>query len=191
MATVDAEKPLKTVICCLADKEEIGSMGNTGLNSAFLEYFITELAEAQGGSGRRALSASKCLSADVNGAFDPSFPEAFEKHNACYLNGGACLTKYTGARGKSGSNDASAETMAYFRGLFDENEVIWQTAELGKVDGGGGGTVALYISGLDVDTVDIGVPVLSMHSPWEIVSKLDVYETYRAILCFFGDRSGR
>lgn len=191
IAAFDAEKPFKTAICCLADKEEIGSMGNTGLNSAFLEYFITGIAEAQGGCGRRALSNSKCLSADVNGAFDPSFGDAFEKRNACYLNGGTCLTKYTGARGKSGSNDASAETVSYFRTLFDSNDVIWQTGELGKVDGGGGGTVALYISGLDVDTVDLGVPVLSMHAPWEIVSKLDVYETYLAVRCFFEDRSGK
>lgn len=191
MAAFDTEKPLKTAICCLADKEEIGSVGNTGLDSAFLEYFITELAEAQGGSGRRALSNSKCLSADVNGAYDPSFADAFENRNACRINGGACLTKYTGARGKSGCNDASAETLSYFRGLFDSNDVIWQTGELGKVDGGGGGTVALYIAGLDVDTVDLGVPVLSMHAPWEIVSKLDVYETYKAIQCFFADDSGK
>ena len=121
----------------------------------------------------------------MNGAFDPNFGEAFERRNSCYINGGTCLTKFTGARGKSGSNDASAETVSYFRSLFDSNDVLWQTGELGKVDGGGGGTVALYISSMDVDTVDLGVPVLSMHAPYETVAKLDCYMTYKAMRTVF------
>lgn len=184
-ALLETEAPAKTCIVCLADKEETGSDGNTGLNSSYLRYFIADLAEAAGVPAHTVLSASRCLSADVNAAFDPSFSEAFEKRNSAVLNGGVVLTKYTGARGKSGTSDASAEYVALCRGIFDSEDVIWQTGELGKVDGGGGGTVALYIANLDVDTVDIGVPVLSMHAPYEIVSKLDVYMTHKAVNAFF------
>ncbi|MBQ6797503.1 MAG: aminopeptidase [Clostridia bacterium] len=184
-AMFDCGVPEKTAVVCLADKEETGSDGNTGLASSYLEYFIHDLAEMQGGCGRRALSNSSCLSADVNAAFDPNFADVFEKRNSSLVNGGVVLTKFTGARGKSGTSDASAEYVAEIRSIFDNADIVWQTAELGKVDAGGGGTVALYVANLDVDVVDIGVPVLSMHAPFEVVSKLDVYMTYKAIKAFF------
>ena len=148
-------------------------------------YFINDLARSQGGEGYRALSHSQCLSADVNAAFDPTFPDVMEKRNAAQLNHGVCITKYTGSRGKSGTSDASAEYMAQIRALLDKNDVIWQTGELGKVDAGGGGTVAMYIANLNVDVVDLGVPVLSMHAPFEVVSKLDVLMAYKAMLAFY------
>ncbi len=176
--------PEYTAVTCLADKEEIGSEGNTGLNSCYLANFIFDLAEMQGGNGRAALSASKCLSADVNAAYDPTFGDAFERRNSCFLGRGVCLTKYTGARGKGGSNDASAEFVAECRAIFDADNVVWQTGELGKVDQGGGGTVAKFIASYDVDVVDLGVPVLSMHAPYEIVSKLDVYMAFKAFESF-------
>ena len=171
----------------LTDKEEIGSDGNTGLCSAYLEYFIHDIAEDLGSNGRTVLSASECLSADVNAAFDPTFPEVNEKNNCAYINKGVCITKYTGARGKSGTSDASAEFTGKIRRLMDSNDVIWQTGELGKVDEGGGGTVAAYIANLNVDTIDMGVPVLSMHAPFEIVSKLDTYMAYKAFSVFMVD----
>lgn len=180
MACLDAEDPEYTWVNVFADKEETGSDGNTGMKSAALRYFITDLAAPYGISGREVLSHSKCLSADVNAAFDPTFASVSEKNNSAYLNKGVVITKYTGAGGKSSTNDASAEFMYEVRRLLDEKEVIWQTGELGKVDAGGGGTVAKFISELNVDTVDLGVPVLSMHAPFEVVSKLDVYMTYRA-----------
>ncbi len=174
----------KTSVTILTDKEEIGSEGNTGLRSAYLKYFIYDLAEAWGVAGHTVLSNSKCLSADVNAGFDPTFPEPFEKLNAAFLNKGVVATKYTGSRGKSGTNDASAEYVSEIRNLFNENGVIWQTGELGKVDFGGGGTVAMYIANLDIDTIDIGVPVLSMHAPYEITAKNDVYMAYKAFSVF-------
>ncbi len=185
MATVDIKGvPSKTVVTVLTDKEETGSDGSTGLLSSYLEYFIHDIAESFGKNGRHVLSASKCLSADVNAGFDPSFPEPLEKKNCAYVGKGTCLTKFTGSRGKSGTNDASAEYVGYVRRIFDENNVIWQTGELGKVDFGGGGTVAKYIANLDVDTIDLGVPVLSMHAPFEVTSKNDVYMTYKAFSAF-------
>ena len=183
-ATAECEAPLHTVVTVLTDKEEIGSEGNTGLQSAYLKYFVYDIAEALGSDGRTVLSASECLSADVNAAFDPTFPEVNEKNNAAYINRGVCITKYTGARGKSGTSDASAEFTGKIRRLMDANEVIWQTGELGKVDEGGGGTVAAYIANLNVDTIDMGVPVLSMHAPYEIVSKIDTYMAYKAFKVF-------
>lgn len=186
-ALMDIGTPVRTCVVCLADKEEIGSMGNTGLASCFLENFVRDLTEAQGGCGRAALSASDCLSADVNAALDPLYPEVHERNNAARINRGVVLTKYTGSRGKGGSSDASAEFMAKCRRIFDGADVLWQTGELGRVDQGGGGTVALYVAQLDVDVVDVGVPVLSMHAPYEIVSKLDVYMTYKAIKAYFED----
>ena len=132
------------------------------------------------------LSRSRCLSADVNAAFDPTFPDVIEKKNAAFLNRGVVVTKYTGSRGKSGTSDASAEFMGEVRRLFDEKQICWQTGELGKVDLGGGGTVAMYVANLDVDVVDVGVPVLSMHAPFEVVSKIDVYMAFRAFKAFFG-----
>lgn len=176
--------PKHTAVTILTDKEEIGSEGNTGLKSAYLEYFIDDLAETAGVKGHTVLSASKCLSADVNAGFDPTFPDAFEKLNAAFLNHGVVATKYTGSRGKSGTSDASAEYVSEIRRLFNENEVVWQTGELGKVDFGGGGTVAMYLANLDIDVIDIGVPVLSMHAPFEITAKNDVYMAYRAFTVF-------
>lgn len=185
MATMDLIVPHQTVVTVLADKEEIGSVGNTGLQSNFLTYFIQDLAETFGCSGHRVLSHSTCLSADVNAAFDPTFSEPFEKNNSCYVNYGAVVTKYTGARGKSGSSDASAEFMGKIRGLLDTARVVWQTGELGKVDAGGGGTVAGYVANLNVDVVDLGVPVLCMHAPFEVISKLDLFMAYKAMETFY------
>ena len=185
MALIDAETPEYTSLCVLADKEEIGSVGNTGLDSSYLNYFVCDLAETAGLDGRDVLTRSQCLSADVNAAFDPLYPEVSEKRNASFVNRGVVITKYTGARGKGGTSDASAEFMAKIRALLDGNGVVWQTGELGKVDEGGGGTVAKYVAGLNVDTVDLGVPVLSMHAPFEVVAKLDVYMTYKACFAFY------
>ena len=150
MAAIDVKAPKYTAVTLLADKEETGSDGNTGMNSTFLEFFIEDLARMQGGNGYRALMASKCLSADVNAAFDPTFPDVMEKRNAAFINYGAVITKYTGSRGKGGTSDASAEFVAFIRKILDDNNVVWQTGELGKVDLGGGGTVAKYIANLGV-----------------------------------------
>lgn len=184
MAALEASAPETTHVTIFADKEETGSEGNTGMSSAFLRYFIDDLAAPHGVSGHQVLSASKCLSADVNCAYDPTYPEVTEKSNTAQINHGVVITKYTGSGGKYGTSDASAEYMAWVRAMLDEEEVLWQTGELGKVDVGGGGTVAKYIAGLDVDTVDLGVPVLSMHAPFELISKIDLYSTYRAFLAF-------
>ncbi len=186
-AIFDAGTPKYTSLCIFADKEETGSNGSTGMNSAFLRYFIADLARLAGVKGRDVLSKSECLSADVNVAFDPTFPQVCEKKNAAFLNHGAVVTKYTGSRGKYGTSDASAEFLGKVRRILDRNGVVWQTGEMGKVDQGGGGTVALFIANLDVDTVDLGVPVLSMHAPFEVVAKYDIYMTYRACLAFFTD----
>ncbi len=174
------DTPAFTAVTVLADKEETGSDGATGMQSAFLRYFIDDIAAAFGKNGHHVLSKSMCLSADVNVALDPLYPEVTEARNCARLNGGAVLTKYTGARGKGDTSDASAELMGRFRRIMDDADVIWQVGELGKVDIGGGGTVAKYIANLDVDTVDLGVPVLSMHAPFEVVSKLDVYAAHQA-----------
>ncbi len=181
-AILECGTPAYTAVTILADKEEIGSEGNTGMQSAFLRYFIADVAAAFGAEGRHVLSHSICLSADVNAALDPIYPEVMVRSNAAQLNYGVCITQYTGARGKSGSSDASAEYMGQVRRMLDEQQVLWQIGELGKVDAGGGGTVAMYIANLDVDTVDMGVPVLSMHAPYEIVAKIDVYMAHRAFL---------
>ena len=184
-ALLDCEHPTHTAVVVLTDKEETGSEGNTGLQSAYLPYFLEDLADCFGVKGRHVMQASQCLSADVNAAFDPTFPDVMEKKNCAYLNHGVCVTKFTGARGKSGTSDASAEFAGTIRRLLDQHDVVWQTGELGKVDGGGGGTVAAYLANLDIDTIDIGVPVLCMHAPFEVVAKLDVYMTYRACAAFF------
>lgn len=186
-ATLDCENPKHTVVTILTDKEETGSDGNTGLCSAYLKYFIADLAAEFDTEGRTVLSASECLSADVNSAFDPTFPDVLERNNCAYINKGVCVTKFTGSRGKSGTSDASAEFVGRVRNLLDSKNVIWQTGELGKVDMGGGGTVAAYIANLNVDTIDVGVPVLSMHAPYEIVSKIDVYMAYKAFSVFMAD----
>ena len=179
------EIPEHTIVTVLADKEEIGSMGNTGLESSFLKYFVCDLAKTQGGDGFTALANSQCLSADVNAAFDPNYPEVLDRRNAAMINHGAAFTKYTGARGKSGTSDASAEFVGKVRRIMDANNVKWQMAELGKVDLGGGGTVAMYLANLGMDVIDIGVPVLSMHAPFEVVAKYDVYMVYKAIEAFY------
>ena len=184
MAICEIENPEKTAVAILADKEEIGSDGNTGLNSAFLKYVVRDIAEMQGVDYTVALRRSKCLSADVNAGMDPTFKDVMEAKNASRLNYGAVVTKYTGARGKSGTSDASAEYVAEVRAMLDKAGIAWQTGELGRVDLGGGGTVAMYIANLGVDVVDLGVPVLSMHAPFEVVAKFDVYETYRTMYEF-------
>lgn len=186
-AIFELNTPNKTTIVVLADKEEIGSSGNTGLMAAYFENFLKSLCISQKQSYFKAVKNSKCLSADVSVGFDPNYPDVNEKNNTAYLNHGTVLTKYTGVKGKAGTSDARAELIAYFRKIFDDNAVIWQTGELGKVDQGGGGTVAQYIAHLDIDVVDLGVPVLSMHSPFELTCKADIYMTYKAILAFFNN----
>ena len=183
-AVMDVKNPKKTAMAILADKEEVGSMGNTGLESDFLRYAIGDLAKMQGGDGTVAIRNSKCLSADVNAGLDPTFQDVMERRNASRLNYGVVVTKYTGARGKSGTSDASAEYMAYIRKLLDENDIIWQSGELGKVDLGGGGTVAQFIANMGIDVVDLGVPVLSMHAPFETTAKIDIYMCYKAMYEF-------
>ena len=185
MAAFDAQDTEYTCVTVLTDKEETGSDGNTGLHSSYMRYFLYDLARMAGCDGYEVLRNSKCLSADVNAAFDPTFPGVQDKRNASYINRGVVITKYTGARGKSGTSDANAEYMSFVRQLLDGENVVWQQGELGAVDAGGGGTVAKFIANLDVDVVDLGVPVLSMHAPFEVVSKLDVYMAYRAFKAFF------
>lgn len=185
MAAFDTDFPEYTVITVLTDKEETGSDGNTGLNSSYLTDFISDLADSEGLTGRAVMSRSECLSADVNAAFDPTFPDVLDKRNACFINKGVVLTKYTGSRGKYGTNDANAEFIGKMRALLDSRNVIWQAGELGKVDEGGGGTVAKYVAAHNIETIDLGVPVLSMHAPFEVVAKTDVYMAYRAFYEFF------
>lgn len=173
-----------TVMVILADKEEVGSDGITGMQSDFLVDVIDEISTNLGKNKAVVRSKSKCLSADVAAAFDPNFADVYEKRNSAMLSCGTAMCKFTGARGKSSTNDASAELVGYVRRIFAENGVIWQTCELGKVDAGGGGTVAKYIANHNIETVDIGVPVISMHAPYEVVSKADVYSTYEAFCAF-------
>ena len=182
-AIMDVKKPEKTSVLVLADKEEIGSVGVSGMISQNFENFMKMI------TGETDLSEifenSFCLSCDVTAAVDPNYLEAFEDHNNAHINHGIGLCKYTGARGKSGASDANAETVAKIRKIFDDNDVIWQMSEMGKVDLGGGGTVALDMANRNIETIDAGVPVLSMHAPFEIVSKLDCYETYKGCLAVF------
>ncbi len=185
MAELNTIQPNHTTVTILTDKEEIGSMGNTGLNSDYVRHYLEYLAENTGSSYKEMVTNSLCLSSDVNAAFDPTFPDVYEAGNASYLGKGCVLSKYTGARGKAGCSDASAETMAYVIDIMEENGVYWQAGELGRVDEGGGGTVSQYIAHLNIDVVDLGVPVLAMHAPMEVVSKIDVYETYLAFLAFY------
>lgn len=181
-ALLDLEDvPEKTAVCVLADKEEIGSDGVTGMQSAAFDTFMEDLCETQGVPVRVCYENSFCLSADVTAAYDPHYADVYEKRNAAFLNYGIGLCKYTGARGKSGASDADAETVAYIRRIFDDADVVWQIAELGKVDAGGGGTVAMYMANRNITTLDAGVPVLSMHAPFEVVAKLDCYETYKGM----------
>ncbi len=174
----------RTVMVVLADKEEIGSVGLSGMQSDFLVDVISEISRSLGKNATVVRSKTKCLSADVNAAYDPNFAEVYERRNSAIISCGTTMSKYTGGRGKSSTSDASAEFVGYIRKLFAENGVIWQTAELGKVDVGGGGTVAMYIANHNIETVDLGVPVISMHAPYEVVSKADVYSTYEAFCAF-------
>jgi aspartyl aminopeptidase len=185
MAALDTDVPENTCITYLCDKEETGSDGNTGMQSDFLRYFIYDLAKVDGIEGYRALSQSRCLSADVNAAFDPTYASAYEPKNSSYVNQGVIITKYTGHGGKGDTSDASAEYMGEIRTMLEKNNIMWQTGELGRVDLGGGGTIAKYVANMNVEVVDLGVPVLSMHAPFEIVSKVDVYEAYRAFYAFY------
>lgn len=177
--------PAYTAVCTLADKEEIGSVGVSGMQSAFFDTFMDDLCDARGCVLKACLENAICLSTDVTNAYDPIYGEVSDSRNSAKVNYGVAVCKYTGARGKVGSSDASAELMAKVRRIFDNGNVVWQTAELGKVDQGGGGTVAAYMANRNIDTVDAGVPVLSMHAPFEIVSKLDLYMTMKAMQAFY------
>ncbi len=183
----DAEKRHKTGVCILADKEEIGSDGVSGMQSQAFDTFIADLCESQGVSLRECLEHSFCLSADVTACFDPNFAGVYDKRNSSLINRGVGLCKYTGSRGKSGASDASAEVMGYARRIFDAAGVLWHVAELGKVDVGGGGTVAVYMANRNIDTVDAGVSVLGMHAPFEVTGKLDCYMSYRSMKAVFED----
>lgn len=177
-----------TSVCLLVDKEEIGSVGATGMESRFFENTVAEVMALTGETSalllRRALRNSKALSSDVSAAYDPNYPSVMEKKNAAYFGRGIVFNKYTGARGKSGSNDASAEYVAEMRKVMDDADVCFQTAELGKVDAGGGGTIAYILGNLDMQVIDSGVAVLNMHAPWEIISKVDLYEAYKGYVAF-------
>jgi len=175
----------------LVDKEEIGSVGATGMNSHFFENIVAELADLTDAKGdlalRRILYNSRMLSSDVSAGFDPNFPSAFEKKNTAILGRGVCFNKYTGSRGKSGSSDANAEYMAHLRAILDNDDVSFQTAELGRVDLGGGGTIAYMCAKYGMNVIDSGVAVLSMHAPYEVISKVDLYEAYRCYCTFLRD----
>lgn len=181
-AIYDVDEPERTCVCILADKEEIGSEGVSGMQSAAFDTFMEDLCASQGVALRRCFEKSFCLSADVSNAFDPLYPDVSEKRSDAKINYGMGICKFTGARGKSGTSDASAEIVAYLRRIFAENGVVWQMAELGKVDQGGGGTIAKFMANRNIDTIDAGVPVLSMHAPFEVVSKFDCYMTYKGVL---------
>ena len=188
MAILAVEAPKRTLACLLVDKEEIGSVGATGMQSRFFENTVAELVNACGDYSelkvRRALKNSKVLSSDVSAAFDPNYPSVMEKRNAAYFGRGLVFNKYTGSRGKSGSNDAGAEYVGSLRRIMDDAGVSYQTAELGKVDQGGGGTIAYILGNYDMQVIDSGVAVLNMHAPWEIISKVDLYEAYRGYIAF-------
>ena len=183
-ALLDDDNDENTTIVILADKEEIGSEGVSGMQCMIFEDIFNSICNSFGKNPAVVRSNSKCLSADVTAAYDPNFPDVYEKNNNSWLSCGAAICKFTGSGGKSGSSDASCELLGFVRKIFAENGVIWQAAEMGKVDVGGGGTVAKYIAKLNIDTVDIGVPVVSMHAPYEVVSKADEYATYEAFRAF-------
>ncbi len=193
-ALLDLDKvPEYTSVVLLCDKEEIGSVGATGMDSTFFENTVAEMvARCKDVSGdlvlRRCLEKSKMLSADVNVLHDPNYPDVSSPNNMAMMNAGVVIGKYTGARGKSGSNEANAEFMAHLRRMFNQNKVIWQTGELGKVDLGGGGTIAMFLARYGMDVVDCGTGLLSMHAPWEVAGKLDAYMTYKAYNVFFQDK---
>lgn len=188
MAMLEMDTPDVTSVCLLVDKEEIGSVGATGMQSRFFENAVAEVMELCGQYSelalRRAMGNSKVLSSDVSAAFDPNYPSVSEKKNSAYFGNGLVFNKYTGSRGKSGSNDANAEYMAHLRAILDKNEVTFQTSELGKVDQGGGGTIAYILANYGMQVIDSGVAVLNMHAPWEIISKVDLYEAFRGYVAF-------
>ena len=189
-AILDTKAVKRTAVCVLVDKEEIGSMGNTGMRSAFFEYATATLVEKLSGTYhelmlKRVFRNSACLSSDVSAAVDPNYGDVNEKMNAAFVGRGIVMNKYTGSRGKSGTSDADAEFVFAVRKLFHDNQILWQSAELGKVDAGGGGTIAQYVANLDVQVLDCGVALLSMHAPFEIASKLDIYTAYQAYLAFY------
>ena len=187
-AMLEIGTPEYTSVCLLVDKEEIGSVGASGMQSKFFENCVAEVMNLAGTYSelavRRAMKNSKVLSSDVSAAFDPNFPSVMEKKNSAYFGKGLVFNKYTGARGKSGSNDANAEYVAKLRNIMDKNEVAFQTSELGKVDQGGGGTIAYILANYDMNVIDSGVAVLNMHAPWEIISKVDLYEAYKGYVAF-------
>lgn len=187
-AQLEVENPARTTGTILVDKEEIGSVGASGMQSKFFENMVAELIGLTGEYSdltlRRTLSRSKMLSSDVTAGHDPNYPSVLEKNNAAYFGKGVVFSKYTGSRGKSGSNEANAEYVAYLRRIMEENNVIWQTAELGRIDLGGGGTIAYILANYGMDVIDCGVPVHSMHAPWEITSKVDLYEMRKAYIAF-------
>lgn len=188
MAMLEVKEPEVTGVCLLVDKEEIGSVGASGMQSRFFENTVAEIMNAAGDYSelkvRRALKNSKVLSSDVSAAFDPNFPSVMTKRNAAYFGRGLVFNKYTGSRGKAGSNDANAEYVGALRNIMDKHEVAFQTAELGKVDQGGGGTIAYILANYGMDVIDSGVAVLNMHAPWEIISKVDLYEAFRGYVAF-------
>ena len=186
-AILDVENPARTCVCILADKEETGSDGVSGMQSSAFDTFMEDLCASQHVELRRCFEKSFCLSADVTAAFDPLYPEVSEKSNDARFNYGMGICKFTGARGKAGTSDASAEVVAYLRRVFDKAGVVWQLAAMGKVDQGGGGTIAKYMANRNIDTIDAGVPVLSMHAPFELVAKLDCYMTYKGVLAAYND----
>lgn len=187
-ALFDVKNPEKTCVCILADKEETGSDGVSGMQSMAFDWFMDDLCRESGAVPGHCYGNSFCISADVCNAFDPNFPEVSEKRNEAKLNYGVGICKFTGARGKSGTSDASAEVVARLRAMFEKNKVVWQMAELGKVDQGGGGTIAKYMANRNIDTIDAGVPVMSMHAPFETVSKFDCYMTYKAVLAMYSEK---
>lgn len=187
-AILQMETPERTSVCLLVDKEEIGSVGATGMHSRFFENMVAEVLDRCGAYSdlalRRALQHSRMLSSDVSAAYDPNYPSVSEKKNAAYFGRGIVFNKYTGSRGKSGSNDANAEYIARLRRIFDDHGVAFQTSELGKVDQGGGGTIAYILANYGMEVIDSGVAVLNMHAPWEIISKVDLYEAYKGYVAF-------
>lgn len=191
-AIIDTEKPAHTAMVLLVDKEEIGSMGSTGMQSHFFENTVAEILNLSNEEYsefilRKIIENSQALSADVNAAFDPNFADVYAKNNSAYLGKGVVLTKYTGARGKAGASEATAEFMGKIRSLFNRSGIIWQIGELGKVDEGGGGTIAQFLANYNMDVLDCGPALLSMHSPYEVASKVDIYNTYLAYSVFFAD----
>ena len=186
-AEIDTKKPTYTTVTVLTDKEEIGSVGPTGLNSDYVLHFLEYLAENAGVNYKDMVRNALCLSSDVSAAYDPTFSDVFDPLNSCYLGKGCVLTKYTGSRGKSGSSDANAEFVAKVRKVMDDNDVAFQTCELGKVDVGGGGTIAYILANMNMDVLDAGICVQNMHAPFEVVGKLDCYMTYKGILAAYRD----